>query len=978
MAQIGGISSSSSMDSLRLPPALQKRFGHVIKSPEAGKFCASRSNHSLSRSDQTTGSRIYDKRVSCEEVCNGSTQRGAGLLLKGIPSAEKIRGMEIGDRFVSVKSIAHPCVVQHGYTQQDQASLTTGHVGNVSRSVGCVPSHTDQGYASALPMLSDRRGKVQVSGATLRTDARTMAVHRSSEATKKVGGKELSCALSVSGRLVEPKSRQGRTYTDHSKPGKTVYESRVTRQHEKVRISPDSINCLPRGEIRSPPGQGFPNRGETGRRERVSGKIASSRQSPVVIGRVITGQASSNLPHSAVGSFVHAPSTVPSTQGIEERAKSSVEGKSVGPIKGSPQVLVGPSDLVSGGTLSHPTTPVNCVHGRITGGVGCCLPECDVSGQVGPAFSSYQLAGAKGSADCTEDISVHSQRKVSVIPYRQFDSSSICQPSRGYPIQQTPRTDVGTRGTRKRTGVSGISKAYQRKPECVGRSGIKSRSGSTIRMEAIPRGFRMGMPKLSVGQTRLGAVCEPPQSSSTPVRVPVSRSSSMGDRCNGVRATVRSGTICVSTILSPAAVSAALTAVATVSPGDHSSVVSTGEVATGTTLPTQVSDVSLSRFPSAPDPTALGTQLPLSQVSESKDAVFGEERLRSLGYAEVVIKRLLLSHATSTKKQYKSQWVLFTSWATQLRATPCDPTTPSLKMLAEFLTWLFQERKLSIGSINNYRSAISFFWKRLYDFDVPPEDRILKELLRSFKRERPTSTKRSVSWDVKLVLEFFASARFADMDKVSDRELTLKTIFLIALASGKRRGELHALTREGVKEVHGEREGLLLHPSSSFISKTHIRTDGLGALKPVFIPKLVEVQGNNDLLCPVKCLNEYLTRSAQYRADSQKQLFISWQHNSVRDVKASTISNYIKQAVILAYELVDDQSLNGTQVVPHTVRHVATSLKAWRSFSLKDILEAGSWVSPNSFIAHYLTDFTTDTLSGLSSIGGFIAGGTQF
>ena len=89
------------------------------------------------------------------------------------------------------------------------------------------------------------------------------------------------------------------------------------------------------------------------------------------------------------------------------------------------------------------------------------------------------------------------------------------------------------------------------------------------------------------------------------------------------------------------------------------------------------------------------------------------------------------------------------------------------------------------------------------------------------------------------------------------------------------------------------------------------------------------------------------------------------------------MSSYIKQAVLLAYNLVDKDTVKALKVIPHTVRHVTTSLKAWRSCSLNDILEAGSCFSPNTFISHNLTDFTTDTLSGLSILGGFVAGGTQ-
>ena len=82
------------------------------------------------------------------------------------------------------------------------------------------------------------------------------------------------------------------------------------------------------------------------------------------------------------------------------------------------------------------------------------------------------------------------------------------------------------------------------------------------------------------------------------------------------------------------------------------------------------------------------------------------------------------------------------------------------------------------------------------------------------------------------------------------------------------------------------------------------------------------------------------------------------------------ILGYIKKAFLLAHQEDNDEFLTSLQVVPHTVRHVATSLNAVRHFSMEDILRAGAWSSPNSFISHYLQDFTTDTLTGLSNVGG--------
>ena len=72
--------------------------------------------------------------------------------------------------------------------------------------------------------------------------------------------------------------------------------------------------------------------------------------------------------------------------------------------------------------------------------------------------------------------------------------------------------------------------------------------------------------------------------------------------------------------------------------------------------------------------------------------VFGKERLRELGYSEEVIKKLELSHASSTRRQYKSKWTLFVAWSSR-QTPPLDPTSPSEVALAGFLTHLFDERK---------------------------------------------------------------------------------------------------------------------------------------------------------------------------------------------------------------------------------------------------------------------------------------------
>lgn len=235
---------------------------------------------------------------------------------------------------------------------------------------------------------------------------------------------------------------------------------------------------------------------------------------------------------------------------------------------------------------------------------------------------------------------------------------------------------------------------------------------------------------------------------------------------------------------------------------------------------------------------------------------------------------------------------------------------------------------------------------------------------------------------MRLVLSFFRSKKFRYWDTLTDRELTLKCVFLVALAAAKRRGELHALSRkvEYTPGQKGNTRTMLLHPVLDFMAKTHIKTNGLGALRTVEIPSLDDYAGpdakEERLLCPVRCMKFYLARSDKYRAPEQKRLFISYQRGSTKDIAQQTLSRYLREAVQWAYESSSESQFDGNvNFKPHSVRHVATSLSALKYFCMSDILRAGAWASPDVFLSFYCQDYSVDSLTELSRLGGFVAAG---
>ena len=485
----------------------------------------------------------------------------------------------------------------------------------------------------------------------------------------------------------------------------------------------------------------------------------------------------------------------------------------------------------------------------------------------------------------------------------------------------------------------------------------------------------VGDQSVPLGTTTGGHVRKQSKSQVKRIHIPVPGLTSVSSGCNKLPVAIE-GDVCVSSDVRSGTISATSENRGAVQDPPGTAVEPTGEVATHAQQPAGEANDSIPSGARHATPTTLESQSPESRVSEPASGVPGEGRLKLLGFSDNVINRIGKSRATSTRKHYKSQWDLFVTWATEQKLNPLDASLP---LLTSFMDYLFRVRNVSVRTILNYKSAIAFYWKSEVGYDVPENDTVVSDLIRSFKRDRPFPTKHVVEWDVHLVLNFFRSGRFKQWDLLSDRDLTLKTVFLLALATGKRRGELHALAKD-VRWLSGAVRAVEISPVPEFLSKTHVKTNGLGALRPLTVSSLdvaVESEDNEErLLCPVRTLEAYLSRSDQYRSPEQKRLFISYRRGTVKDISRQTISVYIKEAVVLAYS---DPSQKDTKspvhVKPHSVRHVATSLSALRNFSLDDVLKAGAWSSPNVFLKHYVQNFSTDALSKLSRLGGFVAAG---
>ena len=139
--------------------------------------------------------------------------------------------------------------------------------------------------------------------------------------------------------------------------------------------------------------------------------------------------------------------------------------------------------------------------------------------------------------------------------------------------------------------------------------------------------------------------------------------------------------------------------------------------------------------------------------------------------------------------------------------------------MADFLLYLHTERKLAPVTIEGYRSTICGTIKAVSGVDLG-KDFLLSQLLANFDKEHIRPRNRVPPWNLALVLRKLTQAPFEPIKEATLKHLTYKTVFLMALATGQHRSELHTI-RKNVYHTHGWRS-VTINPHPEFIAKTQL------------------------------------------------------------------------------------------------------------------------------------------------------------
>ena len=213
---------------------------------------------------------------------------------------------------------------------------------------------------------------------------------------------------------------------------------------------------------------------------------------------------------------------------------------------------------------------------------------------------------------------------------------------------------------------------------------------------------------------------------------------------------------------------------------------------------------------------------------------------------------------SSTSRLYQSRWQIC-SWCRGRGVAPVNATVP---VVVDFLIHLRHDKGLSVSAVKGYSSALNSVLA-LKGRDLASSREIT--MLRSFLRSVDPLELRPPAWGVALVLQNLTGAPYEPLRTCDERFLAQKTLFLLALASAKRIGELHALSYR-VSHSRGWAE-----VSFSFVPGLMAKTQDPSSLAHWFegftVPALPNARNNCNgrLLCPVRAVRRYLDRTAAHR-----------------------------------------------------------------------------------------------------------------
>ena len=351
--------------------------------------------------------------------------------------------------------------------------------------------------------------------------------------------------------------------------------------------------------------------------------------------------------------------------------------------------------------------------------------------------------------------------------------------------------------------------------------------------------------------------------------------------------------------------------------------------------------------PAAPNtrPASSDSQCRHSQPESSNPvgrlAYIGKS-LQDKGLSAEAEDLVLSAWRDSTNRNYNSAWAKWETWCLHEHV---NPISASIETVASFLAAQFRSGH-QYRSLNSYRSAISSVHPKIDGFDVGKHPLICRLMKGAFNR-RPPIPKYTMTWSVSTVLRYLRS--LGPNTNLSLKDLSHKLATLLALTTASRSADLLLLS---VNHSSRTSEG------TKFVLSGPAKQSRLGHMHP---PLVVQSFTEDALLCPMECLEAYVSMTQQFRCTDEQglhqpsQLFlgISKPH---APVKACSIARWVKATLSSA-------GIDTSVFSAHSTRGASTSKAIESGATLTDVIQQADWSTAQTFFKFYFRPSSTRTFT---------------
>ena len=874
------------------------------------------------------------------------------LLQPAVFSTQTGKQVEAYFRSESVEQVPQNRHIQDGNSGNHPDLTTEMGVGDLAGFQRRILSHPYSPPVEEVHAILPQQKSVPVHCPSLRVGHGSSRVHQDSQGGETYGSEQGYKNPPVPRRLVTESPFEGNWSPSHPSSVVSLPRTGLAGQHQKVGVESSKGLYLRRLPVRPVDGSGFAN-------SRKMGKLASEAvvfkgsgqlhgKAVHVLDRTLDSHRETGLVRSSphASHSVAPKKTLAGTRGLRESHSSTSLSST------SPRLVVRRGKCVKGSTLTSIKSRPSTVYRRIKRRLGRSLRGLYGKRSLvrSRKSTSYQLLGTKGSLSGPQEFRASLSEPDCIGGDRQHNCGRLYQQTRGYEIRLSLCPPLETPFLVPPQRNSSESQAHSGSVKCHSRQTVPAQSGDPDRVVPVPTGVQSLV--LQLGPAADRSFCHPIQSQASQVCLSSSGLDSLGGGCSQP-SMVQPERVRLSS--SPPSQSGHIqTGESGFSQNDlnrsglaqHALVLGSDQSIKSDSLQSSLGEEPVDSTVQRPSPQEL-------ESSESACLAPRASSIRRQGFSEEVAARIEAPQRSSTRAVYKSKWAIFVKWCD---SSQVDFRAPSLKQVADFLLYLFKERQLQPSTIDGHRTAIADMVGN--DPVHFGKDESLTRLLDSFHRDKPKGRRGVPAWNLSLVLHQLTKAPFEPMRKASLKHLTFKTVFLLALGSGKRRSEIHAWLYRNIRHQENWSQ-VSLYPSPSFLSKNQLARDGPAAVAPVVIPALAPSLDRSlkedKSLCPVRALRYYLDRTKDLRS-GKDLVFVSFRKSFQKDIVPATVSSWIKQTVLLCYQLSDHEAQTIHQVRAHDVRAFAASKAFQGGVSLDQILSACHWKAHNTFTQFYLKD----------------------